>query len=94
MGTIRVMSPVLQSKIAQSATLPLPTELSGKTIGFLDNTKTNFELLTRRMETLLRERHGLAGAVHGKKANAATPASAEVLADLAGVDLVITGSAD
>ena len=94
MGTIRVLSPVGESKVSQTAPLPLPADLAGKTIGFLDNTKTNFDLLTRRMEALLRERHGLAGAVYARKVNAATPAPPEVLAALAGVDLVVTGSAD
>ncbi|HEV8309467.1 MAG TPA: hypothetical protein VGW35_17540 [Methylomirabilota bacterium] len=94
MGIIRVLSPVAESKVSQSAPLPLPAGLAGKTIGFLDNTKTNFDLLTRQMEALLRDRHGLARAVYRKKANAATPASPEVLAALAGVDLVLTGSAD
>lgn len=94
MGTIRVLSPVAESKVGQEAPLPLPTDLAGKTIGFLDNTKTNFDRLLRTMEALLRERHGLAGAVHARKANAASPASPEALARLAGVDLVVTGSAD
>ncbi len=94
MGTIRVLSPVAESKVSQEAPLPLPTALSGKTIGFLDNTKTNFDRLVRTMETLLRERYGIAGAVYQKKLNAATPAPPEALAALAGVDLVVTGSAD
>ena len=94
MGIIRVLSPVAVSKVSQEAPLPLPADLAGKTIGFLDNTKTNFDLLAQRMETLLRERFPLAGAVHQKKGNAATPAPPEALAALAGVDLVVTGSAD
>jgi hypothetical protein len=94
MGTIRVLSPVATSQVSQEPPLPLPTDLAGKTIGFLDNTKTNFDRLTRQMEALLRERYGLAGAVYQKKANAATPASPEVLAELARADLVVTGSAD
>ncbi len=94
MGTIRVLSPVAESKVSQSAPLSLPTGLAGKTIGFLDNTKPNFELLVRQMEALLRERHGLAGVVYRKKANAATPAAPDVLAAFAGVDLAVTGSAD
>lgn len=94
MGTIHVLSPVAESKVSQEAPLPLPGDLRGRTIGFLDNSKTNFDLLTRRMEALLRERYALAGVVYEKKANAATPAPPEVLAALAHVDLVVTGSAD
>ena len=94
MGTIRVLSPVAESKVSQQAPLPLPADLDGKTIGFLDNTKTNFDLLVRQMEALLRERYAIAGAIHQKKLNAATPAPPEALAALAGVDVVVTGSAD
>jgi len=56
MTTIRVLSPVAVSKVTQSAPLPLPTDLSGRRIGFLDNTKANFDLLLRRLEGRLRER--------------------------------------
>ena len=94
MGTIRVLSPVAESKVSQEAPRPLPPGLAGLTIGFLDNTKPNFDRLVRTMETLLRERHGIAGAVFQKKLNASTPAPPEALAALAGVDLVLTGSAD
>jgi hypothetical protein len=94
MGVIRVLSPAAESKVSQSATVPLPAGLAGRTVGFLDNSKANFDLLTRHMEALLREHHGLAGAVRAKKANASSPAPPEALARLAGVDVVVTGSAD
>ncbi len=94
MGIVSVLSPAAASKVSQSAPLPLPADLAGKTIGFLDNTKTNFDQLTRMMERLLRERYDLAGVVHRKKLNAATSASPEILAALEGLDLVVTGSAD
>jgi hypothetical protein len=94
MGTIRVLSPVAESKVSQEAPRPLPAALSGTTIGFLDNTKPNFDRLLRTMEALLRERYDIAGAVFQKKLNASTPAPPETLAALAGVDLVLTGSAD
>jgi len=94
MGTIRVLSPVVNSKVSQSAPLPLPATLAGRRLGFLDNTKANFELLLRGMEALLRERAGLADVVYERKANSSTPAPPEVLARLRDVDLVVTGSAD
>jgi 2-phospho-L-lactate transferase/gluconeogenesis factor (CofD/UPF0052 family) len=94
MGTIRVLSPVAESKISQSAPLRLPADLHGKTLGILDNTKANFELLVRTMESLLRESHGLAGVLYARKANSSTPAPPEVLAAVKEADLVVTGSAD
>jgi hypothetical protein len=94
MGTIRVLSPVVESKVSQSAALPLPADLAGRTLAFLDNTKANFALLVTGMEALLRERYALARVVHARKANSSTPAPPEVLAGLRSVDLVVTGSAD
>jgi hypothetical protein len=94
MGLIRVLSPVAESKVSQSAPTPLPAALAGRTVGFLDNTKTNFALLIQHMAEHLRERHAVAAAVVRRKANVAVAAPPEVLAAFAGVDLVVTGSAD
>ena len=94
MRTIRVLSPVVESKISQTASLPLPESLAGKRLGFLDNTKANFELLLRRMEAHLRAEVALAEVVYERKANSSTPAPPEVLARLRDLDLVLTGSAD
>ena len=94
MRTIRVLSPVVDAKVSQTATLPLPAALAGKRIGFLDNTKANFELLLRRMEARLRTETGLDAVVYERKANSSTPAPPEVLERLRDVDLVVTGSAD
>jgi hypothetical protein len=94
MATIRVLSPVVDSKISQTAALPLPGTLAGKRLGFLDNTKANFEFLLRRLEAVLRTEAGIADVVYERKANSSTPAPPEVLARLRSVDLVVTGSAD
>ena len=94
MATIRVLSPVVDSKVSQTAPLPLPGTLAGKRVGFLDNTKANFELLLRRLEAHLRERWAVADVRYERKANSSTPAPAEVLTRLQDVDLVVTGSAD
>jgi len=94
MGTIRVLSPVVDTKVSQTASLPLPGTLAGKRLGFLDNTKANFELLLRRMEALLRAETGLGDVVYERKSNSSTPAPPEVLRRLREVDLVVTGSAD
>ena len=94
MRTIRVLSPVVDAKVSQTATLPLPAALAGKRIGVLDHTKANFELLLRRMEARLRTETGLDAVVYERKANSSTPAPPEVLERLRDVDLVVTGSAD
>ncbi|MBI2155217.1 MAG: hypothetical protein HYV92_02580 [Candidatus Rokubacteria bacterium] len=95
MPHIRVLSPVGEVKRHVLTAPPLPSDLKGKTIGFLDNTKTNFDRLVADMSGLLRERFGVKAVVHRKKANAATPAAREILEELAkACDLVFAGSAD
>lgn len=95
MARIRVLSPQ-GAALAQGLTAPaLPSALAGRTVGFLDNTKSNFDRLTALMGELLREQHGVKLVVHRRKANASTPAPAEMIAEMAKeCDLVFAGSAD
>jgi len=95
MGKIRVLSPVGVA-VADAFTVPaLPREWKGLTIGFLDNTKANFDRLTMEMGELLRSAHGVAKVVHRRKANASTPAAPEIIVELAKeCDVVFAGSAD
>lgn len=94
-GMIRVLSPIGEFKRHVLTAPTLPSHLTGKTVGFLDNTKTNFDQLVADMGGLLRERFGVKAVVHRKKANAATPAAREILEELAkACDLVFAGSAD
>ena len=95
MPNIRVLSPVGEVKLHVLAAPALPSDLRGKTVGFLDNTKTNFDRLVTDMGGLLRERFGVKAIVHRKKANAATPAARGILEEMAkACDLVFAGSAD
>ncbi len=95
MNTLRVLNPVGEVKRRVLAAPALPSDLRGKTVGFLDNTKTNFDRLVSDMAGLLRERFGVKAIVHKRKANAATPAAREILEELAkACDLVFAGSAD
>ena len=48
--------------------------LRGLTVGFVDNTKHNFDLLVQEMGALLKERFGVKAVVHRRKANASTAA--------------------
>lgn len=95
MATITVLNPVGELRQATTAAPALPGDLNGLTVGFLDNTKTNFDRLVGEMGALLRERFGVKQVVHRKKANAATAAAPDVLDGLAkDCDLVFAGSAD
>jgi hypothetical protein len=95
MAKIRVLSPVGVA-VAEGFTVPpLPRAFRGLTIGFLDNTKANFDRLTADIGELLRAQHGVAQVIHRRKANASTPAPAELIAEMAKTcDVVFAGSAD
>lgn len=95
MATITVLSPEGERPQATMAVPPLPADLRGLTIGFLDNTKHNFDLLTREMGELLKERFGVKAVVYRRKANASTAAADEIVEGLAkDCDLVFAGSGD
>ncbi len=95
MAVIRVLSPVGELRRADIPVPPLPGELRGLTVGFLDNTKHNFDRLAQGIGELLRERFGVERVVHVRKANASTPAPRDVIERLAKeCDLVFAGSAD
>ena len=95
MSTIRVLSPVGEAR-AESFTAPaLPSEWTGRTVGFIDNTKHNFDRLADDLGALLKERYGVRAVVRRRKANASTAAPAELVAELAKeCDVVFAGSGD
>src|SRR3970040_2599067 len=83
MATITVLTPVGECRQATLAVPPLPGDLRGLTVGFVDNTKHNFDLLVQEMGALLKERFGVKAVVHRKKANASTAGADELIAGLA-----------
>ncbi len=95
MGTITLLTPVPEKRQVAAGGRALPASLTGKRIGFLDNTKANFAELARQFGQALVERHGAASVTIRRKANAATPAPPEIIAALAKeCDVVFTGSGD
>ena len=95
MAQIRVLSPV--GVVArQTVSVPaLPRDWSGRTVGFLDNTKSNFDRLADEIGAILRERYGVKAVLRLRKANASTPAPPDLIAEMAKqCDVVFTGSAD
>ena len=89
------LSPVGESRSSATGIPALPAELRGLTVGFLDNTKHNFDKLASGMGELLRERFGVKHVVHARKANAASAAAREIIEALGKeCDLVFAGSAD
>jgi hypothetical protein len=95
MGYIRVLSPLGVESSERLSVPPLPVDLRGRTVGFLDNTKPNFDRLAGELGQLLCARHGVKAIVHRRKANCSTPAPPELVVELAkACDVVFAGSAD
>jgi hypothetical protein len=95
MANITVLSPIGELRAATAAIPALPRGLRGLTVGFLDNTKHNFDRLVEGIGQALTERFGVTRVVHARKANAASPAAPDIIAALAKeCDLVFAGSAD
>jgi hypothetical protein len=95
MAGIIVLSPIGVVTPAAVAVPALPADLAGRTVGFVDNNKANFDRLVDDMAAILTAEHGVRRVVHRKKANSSTPAPAELLAELAKeCDVVFAGSAD
>jgi len=69
--------------------------LAGKVVGFIDNSKPNFNHLVDDLADVLTKRFGVARVVKQHKRAASVAAATEVYDDLARqCDLVITGSGD
>ena len=80
--------------VVRQAAAPLGS-LAGKVVGFIDNSKPNFEHLAADLEALLVGRYGAASVMTHRKRSASMSAGAAVLDQLAKeCDLVITGSGD
>ena len=95
MARIRVMSPIGEVRLERVSVPPLPEDWTGRVVGFLDNTKHNFDRLAADLGARLQERYGVRAVVHRRKANASTPAAGELIAELSKeCDVVFAGSAD
>jgi hypothetical protein len=95
MTRVRVVSPVGETQREDVILPALPETLAGRTVGFIDNTKHNFDRLADEIGVMLRARHGVKTVIRRRKANASTPAAPEILAELAKTcDVVFAGSGD
>jgi hypothetical protein len=94
-GNAIILEPTAAGGIApRGAWRPLD-RLAGKVVGFIDNSKPNFQHLVDDLAELLVTRHGVASIVRHRKLGASIPAPEAALADLQEkCDFVITGSGD
>jgi hypothetical protein len=84
-----------QTTAARVAGVPQFTELRGKVVGLLDNSKPNADLLGERFAALLKERYGVAGVVQRRKITAQQGAPKEYLDELASrADFILSGLGD
>jgi hypothetical protein len=94
-ASMRVLSPAATgSTMALQSRQPLD-RLAGKVIGFIDNSKPNFNNLVDDVATLLVEKYGAAGVVKRAKGSPSLPAPDAVMRDIvAQCDAVVSGSGD
>jgi hypothetical protein len=70
-------------------------KLAGKVIGFIDNSKPNFNYLAEDLSRLLIEKHGAKSVVMRRKRSASQGLSEAVMNELVEqTDAIITGSGD
>ena len=89
-----ILDPTAPQPRARSQAKPLAT-LEDKVIGFIDNSKPNFDYLVDDLGELLVTRYGAASVVKHRKRAPSHAAGAEVFADIRKkCDIVIAGSGD
>ena len=84
-----------QTSAAKVAGLPQFTDLRGKVIGVLDNSKPNADKLAERFAELLIEKYGVASVITRRKLTAQQGAPKQYLDELAAqADIVLSGLGD
>ena len=84
-----------QTSAAKVAGLPQFTDLRGKVVGWLDNSKPNADKLAERFAELLIEKYGVAKLITRRKLTAQQGAPKQYLDELAAqADFVISGLGD
>jgi hypothetical protein len=84
-----------QSSVARVAAVPKFSDLRGKVMGLLDNSKPNADKLGERFEQLLRDKYGVAGVIKRRKLTAQEGAPTQFLDELAAqADFVLSGLGD
>lgn len=94
--TIELVDPTGVDPGERTLTLaPRPTDLRGKRLGLLDNSKANSDVILHTIARLLNEQFDVADIFYAKKHSASLPPYPEVVADLhRHADVIITGVGD
>ena len=93
---LRIVDPTGEDPgLTNAALAPRPTDLRGKRLGLLDNSKANAEVILRAIARILDEEYEFAEIFYIKKHSASLPPTPEVMAELhRNADLVIAGVGD
>jgi hypothetical protein len=84
-----------QSSAAKVAGLPQFSDLRGKVVGLLDNSKPNADKLAERFAELLKDKYGVASVITRRKLTAQQGAPKQYLDELAAqADIVLSGLGD
>ena len=84
-----------QTSAAKVAGAPQFTDLRGKVLGLLDNSKPNADKLAERFAELLIEKYGVASVITRRKLTAQQGAPKQYLDELAAqADIVLSGLGD
>lgn len=92
-----VLSPEGTAQVSAAKMIAMPqfTDLRGKVVGFLDNSKPNADKLAERFAELLKQKYGVANMVIRRKLTAQQGAPKHYLDELASqADFVMTGLGD
>jgi hypothetical protein len=83
MTELPFIDPTAGSGKAKIALAPRPMDLAGKTVGLLDNTKEQGELILETIGEALRERHGVARVITRRKEHYSKPATDALIDEMA-----------
>ena len=90
-----LLSPLGEREVERHPIAPRLTSLAGKTIGLLDNTKKNADLLIKAAGDMLIAEHGVAEVLYRRKLGSSPAAPAAMLDELAAAcDAVINAYGD
>src|ERR1700674_6043149 len=89
-----LVNPMNETLVKASAPPPRLPTLAGKKIGLLDISKPGGNHFLDRLETILRERYGVAEFVRARKPTYTKSAPEKVLDQLRGTDAVVEALAD
>lgn len=92
--TIRVLDPRQGAEGEDLRLAPALPSLRGAVVGLLDNAKIGTARFYDHLEDLLRSQHGVREFIPRRKSDATRPAPAEILAELAGADAIVSAIGD